>query len=256
MLTSERRLVILEFLRRDGKVLASDLSRELGVSLDTVRRDLRELDEEGMLHRVHGGALPRSQTPIGFAARERVAPAAKEAIAGAAARLIKDGQVVILDSGTTAVQVARHLPPGLRATVITASPSVAAVLAEHPNVEVAIVGGKLNKETLAVVGAEAVESLRHIRADICFLGVCCLHPEFGVTVPGMEEAPVKRAMIAGAAEVVALASAEKLGTLAHYSVATTGELTHLVTEWDTPDELLTPYIAAGITVLRGERPRA
>jgi len=256
MLTSERRLVILEFLRRDGKVLASDLSRELGVSLDTVRRDLRELDEEGLLQRVHGGALPRSRTPIPYAARERVAPAAKEAIARAAARLIKDGQVVILDSGTTAVQVARHLAPGLRATVWTASPLVASVLAEHPDVEVAIVGGRLDKETLAVAGAEAVDALRRVRADVCLLGVGCLHPEFGVSVPGMEEASVKRAMVSGAAEVVALASAEKLGTLAHYSVATMAELTHLVTEWDTPDEVLAPYVAAGVTIVRGDRMRS
>src|SRR4051794_3193770 len=107
MFTGERRMAILDRLRRDGKVLASELSRSLGVSLDTVRRDLRELDDEGMLQRVHGGALPRSRTPALYAARERIAPEAKGAIARAAARLIKDGQVVILDSGTTAAQVAR-----------------------------------------------------------------------------------------------------------------------------------------------------
>jgi DeoR/GlpR family transcriptional regulator of sugar metabolism len=129
-----------------------------------------------------------------YASRERVAPAAKEAIARTAARLIEDGQVVLLDSGTTAAQVARHLDPGLRATVITPSPLVAVALAEHPHVEVAIVGGRLEKEAVSVVGAEAVDAIRRVRADICLLGVYCLHPEFGVSVPGMDEASVKRAM--------------------------------------------------------------
>lgn len=252
MLTGERRLAILDRLRRDGKVVASELSRSMGVSLDTVRRDLRELDDEGMLQRVHGGALPRSRTPLLYAARERIAPEAKEAIARTAARLIQDGQVVILDSGTTAAQVARHLAPGLRASFLTASPVVAAVLAEHPTIEIALLGGVLDKETLAVVGAEPVESLRRVRADLCFLGVCCLHPEFGVSVPGREEAAVKRAMVAGAAEVVALASAEKLGTIEHHNVATLAEITHLVTEADTPEAMLAPYRAAGITVLPGD----
>ena len=253
MLTEERRRLILDRIGRDGKVLASELSKVLGVSLDTVRRDLRELDEEGLLQRVHGGALPRQRTPIRYAAREQVAPAAKGAIARAAARMIREGQVVLLDSGTTAALVARHLAPGLRATVITTGPMVAAALAEHPTIEVALVGGRLDKDALATVGAEAVESLRRVRADLCLLGVASLHPEFGVSVPGLEEAAVKRVMVANSTEVVALASAEKLGTVSHYSVATLAELTHLVTEWDTSEDLLTPYRVAGLTVVRGDR---
>ncbi|WP_435017475.1 DeoR/GlpR family DNA-binding transcription regulator [Tundrisphaera sp. TA3] len=252
MLTSERRLAILDRLHRDGKVVASELSRVLGVSLDTVRRDLRELDEEGSLQRVHGGALPRSRTPVLYAARARIAPEAKESIARAAARLIQDGQVVFLDSGTTAAQVARHLAPGLRASFITPSPIVAAVLAEHPLIEVALLGGNLDKETLSVIGADVVDALRRVRADLCLLGVCCLHPEFGVSVPGREEAAVKRAMVEGAAEVVALASAEKLGTIEHHAVASLIEITHLVTEANTSEAILAPYRASGISVLFGD----
>lgn len=253
MLTSERRRFILERLHRDGKVVASELSRSLGVSLDTVRRDLRELDDEGSLQRVHGGALPKSRTPLLYAARERIAPEAKGAIARAAARLVQDGQVVFLDSGTTAAQVARHLAPGLRASFVTPSPIVAAVLAEHGGVEVALVGGTLDKETLSVIGSDAVDAIRRVRADLCLLGVCCLHPEFGVSVVHRDEAAVKRAMVEGAAEVVALASAEKLGTMEHHAVASLVEITHLVTEADAPEALLAPYRAAGISVLFGDR---
>jgi DeoR/GlpR family transcriptional regulator of sugar metabolism len=249
MLTAERRQHILATLRRDGKVLASELSVALGVSEDTIRRDLRELAEADLLQRVHGGALPRSPAAASFAARQGQAPSAKQVIARAAAQLVRDGQVIILDGGTTTLQVAQRLPVDLRATVVTNSPPIAIVLAEHPQVEVVIVGGRLYKHSLVAIGAGAVETLRAIRADICMLGVCSLHPQDGISVPDLEEAHVKRAMIAGAAEVVALASAEKLGTAAPYIVGPIGDLTHIVTEREIPDEVLAAYRAQGITLI-------
>jgi len=249
MLTAERRQHILATLRRAGKVLASELSAALGVSEDTIRRDLRELAEADLLQRVHGGALPRSPASASFAARQSQAPAAKQAIARAAAQLVHDGQVIILDGGTTTLQVAQRLPVDLRATVVTNSPPIAIALAEHPQVEVVIVGGRLYKHSLVAIGAGAVETLRAIRADICMLGVCSLHPHDGISVPDLEEAHVKRAMIAGAAEVVALASAEKLGTAAQYIVGPIGDLTHIVTEREIPGEVLAAYQAQGITLI-------
>jgi DeoR/GlpR family transcriptional regulator of sugar metabolism len=246
VLTAERRQHILATLRRDGKVLASELSSALGVSEDTIRRDLRELSESGLLQRVHGGALPRSPAAASFAARQT---AAKQAIARAAVQLVRDGQVIILDGGTTTLQVAQRLPLDLRATVVTNSPPIAIALAEHPQVEVVIVGGRLYKHSLVAIGAGAVEALRAIRADICMLGVCSLHPQEGISVPDLEEAHVKRAMIAGAAEVVALASAEKLGAAAPYIVGPIGDLTHIVTEREVPAEALAPYRAQGVTII-------
>jgi DeoR/GlpR family transcriptional regulator of sugar metabolism len=249
MLTAERRQSIMEMLQRDGKVLASQLSVSLNVSEDTIRRDLRELAEAGLLQRVHGGALPRSPASASFAARQRQAPAAKEAIACAAAELVRDGQVILLDGGTTTLQVAQHLAIDLHATVVTNSPPIAVVLAAHPHVEVLVVGGRLYKHSLVTLGAAAVEALRAIRADICMLGVCSLHPEDGVSVPDLEEAHVKRAMIAGSAEVVALASAEKLGTASPYIVGPIGDLTHIVTERSVPDAILEAYRLHGITII-------
>ncbi|MFL5807309.1 MAG: DeoR/GlpR family DNA-binding transcription regulator [Roseiflexaceae bacterium] len=249
MLTEERRQSILATLQRDGKVLASQLSASLNVSEDTIRRDLRELAEAGLLQRVHGGALPRSPASASFAARQRQAPAAKEAIARAAAKLVRDRQVILLDGGTTTLQVAQQLAVDLRATVVTNSPPIAVALAAHPHVEVIVVGGRLYKHSLVTFGAAAVEALRAIRADICMLGVCSLHPEGGISVPDLEEAHVKRAMIAGSAEVVALASAEKLGTASPYLVGPIGDLTHIVTERGVPDGVLEAYRAHGITIV-------
>jgi DeoR/GlpR family transcriptional regulator of sugar metabolism len=249
VLAAERRQQILDTLHRDGKVLASALSLALNVSEDTIRRDLRELDEAGLLQRVHGGAMPRSGGWADFSARQEQAPAAKEAIARAAAQLVRTGQVIILDGGTTTLQVARQLGRDLRATVVTNCPPIAVALAEHPHVEVVVVGGRLYKHSLVTTGAVTVAGLGAIRADVCMLGVCSLHPEFGISVPDLEEAHVKRAMIAGAAEVLALAAADKLGTVAPYRVGPLSDLTHLVTESGVPDEVLGPYRAAGLTVV-------
>ncbi len=250
MLTAERRRSIMQTLQRDGKVLSTELSKALQVSEDTIRRDLRELATAGALQRVHGGALPRSPATASFTERQQQAHVAKAAIAQAAVRLIRQDQVIILDGGTTLLQVAQHLPHDFRATVITRSPPVALALAEHPEIEVIVIGGKLYKHELVTVGAATVEAFRTMRADVCFLGIGSLHPEVGISTLDLEEAYVKRAMIASAAEVVALTSAEKLGTAAPYIIGPLSDLTHLVTERSVPDEVLAPYRALGITVVR------
>jgi DeoR/GlpR family transcriptional regulator of sugar metabolism len=248
MLTEERRQVILERLGQDGKVVVADLSSSLDVSLDTVRRDLQELADAGLVRRVHGGALPPAIGSRPYAVRREQAPAAKAAIASATAGLLRDGQVILLDAGTTTLEVARHLPEGLQATVITNSPPIAVALAEHPAVDVTMLGGRLDKDSQALVGAATVEALRSVRADVLILGVCSLHPEFGITVLDLEESYVKRAMIANAVEVVAVSSAEKLGSAGPYVVGAVDELTHLVTERSTNVDL-DPYRALGIDVV-------
>src|SRR5580692_1398113 len=139
MLTQQRKSHILSVLRRDGQVVAKALSAELSLSEDTIRRDLRELAQEGLLQRVHGGALPASAATADFSGRQQVAPDEKIAIGRAAASLVQPGQVVFIDGGTTAVQMARHLDPHLRATVVTHSPSVAVELVPHTGVDVVMI---------------------------------------------------------------------------------------------------------------------
>ncbi len=252
MLTAERRQLILDILRREKKVLSSQLSATLKVSEDTIRRDLRELAESGLLQRVHGGALLASPAIASYTDRQKQAPKEKEAIARAAAKLVCPGQVIILDGGTTTLQVARHLPPDLQATVVTNSPTIAVALAEHPQIEVIMLGGKLYKKALVNVGAATVEALGMIHADLCMLGVCSLHPEVGISVPNLDEAHVKRAMIAAAAEVVGLATAQKLDTAAPYVVESIHALTYLVTAPTVSEEMLAAYKALGLTIIQDE----
>jgi DeoR/GlpR family transcriptional regulator of sugar metabolism len=248
VLTSQRKRLILERLQRDGQVVARALSEELRLSEDTIRRDLRELAAEGLLLRVHGGALPASPAVADFAGRKRLAPEGKAGIGRAAAAMVRDGQVVALDGGTTAVQVARHLPRTLAATVVTHSPSVAVELVGHPHVQVVLIGGVLFKHSVVAVGAEALQQIARVRCDLYFMGVTGLHPEAGLTTGDFEEAAVKRALSRGAAETVVMASAEKVGAASPFQVIGLDELDGIVAERSIAPALLEPYRARGIAV--------
>jgi DeoR/GlpR family transcriptional regulator of sugar metabolism len=218
MLTSQRKQHILDRLQRDGEVIARELSASLGLSPDTIRRDLRELAEEGLLQRVHGGALPISPALADFAGRTQIAIDEKAAIGRTAAGLIKPGQVIFLDGGTTTGQLVRHLPPTLPATVVTHSATIAAALATHPVIEVILIGGRLFKHSIVAVGATTVAAIQQIQADLYFMGVTGIHHEMGVSTGDYEEALVKRAMCTNAAETIVLASQEKLGAASPYRI--------------------------------------
>ena len=250
MLSAERRNFILQVLRRDGRILAQALSDELGVSIDTIRRDLRDLAEEGVLLRVHGGALPVSPAATSFVERQRNLTAEKVSIAARAAQLARNGMVISMGGGTTNVQTAQHFPRDLQATVITHNPPVAVALAEHPNVEVILTGGKLFKYTMVTVGVETVEAFQRMRADLCFLGVCSLHPEVGISNVHYEESQVQRAMIANAGEVAALAPSEKLGTASPFILGPLTDLNLMITDKVPGEEILAPYKALGIEVIQ------
>lgn len=249
MLTQQRKRHILDVLRREGRIVAKDLSADLALSEDTIRRDLRELAREGLLQRVHGGALPASPAVQGLGARREVFPAEKQAIGRAAAAMIRAGQVVFLDGGTTAIQLARSLDLGLAATIVTHSPAVAAELAGHA-AEVVLVGGRLFKHSMVAVGSAAVAAIGRIRADAYFMGVTGVHPEAGLSTGDFEEASVKRALMAAAAETVVLASPEKLGAASPYVVAAAADMAALITTDTVPAENLEPYVRLGVSVVR------
>jgi DeoR/GlpR family transcriptional regulator of sugar metabolism len=248
MLTSQRKLLLLDMLKRDGKIVATSVATELDVSEDTIRRDLRELARDGLLQRVHGGALPASPAMGDYTARQQISTDDKSAIGRAAARLVQPGQVVFIDGGTTSAQMVRHLPPELRATVVTHSPSIAVELSSHPGIEVVMLGGRLFKHSVVGVGAATVEAIRQVRADVYFMGVCSVHPEAGLSTGDFEEACVKRALSAAAAETIVLASPEKLATASPYQVIPLQQLSGMVTMASVPDPLLAPYRKRGITL--------
>jgi len=250
MLTRQRKQLIVDRLRQDGQIVAATLSAELGLSEDTIRRDLRALAAEGLLQRVHGGALPASPALGDFAARTRVEPAGKRAIGCAAAALIQPGQVVFLDGGTSCEQLALQLPLTLSATVVTHSPTIAVALVPHPKVEVVLIGGRLFKHSVVAVGAAALEGIRRIHADLYFMGVTGVHPEAGLTTGDLEEAHIKRALMAQAAETWVLASSEKLNAASSCVIAPCTDATGLIVERQLRKSATHAFEKLGLSVRR------
>jgi DeoR/GlpR family transcriptional regulator of sugar metabolism len=246
-LKEERHQHILELLGSEGRVVAADLSSRYSVSEDTIRRDLRELARSGKIQRVHGGALPRRAEAVPFVSRQMIDVESKSGIARAAAEMIRDGQVVLIDGGTTNLRIAAYLPRERSATIVTNSPPLALALADHPKVSVLLLGGTLQKEERVTTGIETIREIESIRADLCLLGLCSLHPEVGITVADREEAYVKKAMIESSTEVVGLISLGKMGTSLPYLVGAASRLTRLITD-AANDDVLNPYRAQGIEV--------
>jgi DeoR/GlpR family transcriptional regulator of sugar metabolism len=248
MLTVQRKKLILTRLAAEGQIVAKDLAHELGTSEDTIRRDLRELAQAGQLQRVHGGALPASAAVGDLRVREQVSPQDKAALGRYGAAMVQAGQVVILDGGTTAIQIARHLDPALRATIVTHSPNVAVELAAHPHLEIIMLGGRLFRHSMVNVGAAVIDGAARLRADVYFMGVTGVHPEAGLSTGDAEEAAVKRALHERAAETVVLASAEKLMAASAFVVAPLQALATLVVPAETPARTLQALRAGGVEV--------
>lgn len=249
MLKEERQNYILEKVRENNKVKSNDLAVELNVSEDTIRRDLNQLSHNGLILKVHGGALATHQKLYQFNEssifnRENKIKVAKKAIS-----LLQDGQVIIMSGGTTNLEVARLLPKELKLTIYTFSLPIAMQLAEHPNVEVFLIGGKLHKKALVSVGVNVVKILTKIKADICFLGTSGIDVEEGITEVGYEVSFVKSVMIASSKNVVALFTSDKLDTIQRFPVCELNEIHKIVTDLSSDDPKLYPYIRKGVEVL-------
>jgi DeoR/GlpR family transcriptional regulator of sugar metabolism len=252
MLTIQRKKLILTRLSAEGQIVAKDLANELDISEDTIRRDLRELAKAGKLQRVHGGALPASVAVGDLLVREQISPKDKIELGRAGASLIQAGQVVILDGGTTAIQVAGHLSPDLRATIVTHSPNVALEAAKHAHVDIIMLGGRLFRHSMVNVGATVIDAASRLRADLYFMGVTGVHPEAGLSTGDAEEAAVKRALHERAAETIVLASAEKLMAASPFLVASLQEISLLMVPNKTQERIVRSLRAGRVKVQRSK----
>jgi DeoR/GlpR family transcriptional regulator of sugar metabolism len=248
MLTTQRKKLLLARLSKEGILVAKDLAREFKTSEDTIRRDLRELALAGKLQRVHGGALPASAALGDLHDRETVSRSEKAALGSFGARLIKPGQMVILDGGTTSIQIARHLPQDLQATIVTHSPNVAMEVAARCSAEIIMLGGRLFRHSMVNVGAALIDAASRLRADLYFMGVTGVHPEAGLSTGDAEEAAVKRALHERAAETIVLASPEKLMAASAYVIADFKALSLLGVAAKTAERTLRALRAGGVRV--------
>jgi DeoR/GlpR family transcriptional regulator of sugar metabolism len=249
MLAAQRKDFLLARLARDRRVVAKDVAAELGVSEDSVRRDLRELAAAGLCQRVYGGALPASPAVADYGTRRAVEVDSKQRVATAAAALIRPGATVILDGGTTALAVTRALPADLPATIVTHSPTVAAALAGHAAIEVFILGGRLFRHSMVACGAAAVEAAQAVHADLFLLGVTGVHPVAGLTTGDADEAAMKRALARRAADTYVLASAEKVGAASPFAVLPLAEVSGVVTDAPSGDRTVQELGEAGVPLL-------
>ncbi len=248
MLTSQRHALILDRLRRDGQIVATALAGELGLSEDTIRRDLRELAGAGKLQRVHGGALPVAPPLPDLGARKEIAKATKQALALKAVERIATGQLVFLDGGSTNEALARALPRDLRITISTHSPTIAAALSGH-DAEVILIGGRLYKHSMVATGSAALAAIETMRFDLFFLGATALHPAHGATTGDFEEAAIKRAIARQSAQTFILAAGDKLGAVSPHRILPLADLTGLVVPADIEDTTLSLYREAGLEIL-------
>ncbi|RXJ51469.1 DeoR/GlpR family DNA-binding transcription regulator [Gelidibacter gilvus] len=249
MLKAQRHSYIMEKLRAEQKVVTTDLAVDLDLSEDTVRRDLNELDRKKLLKKVYGGALlikERSSNTfnVHISAEEK-----KEKIVIKALSLLHDDQVIIMSGGTTNLVFAKFIPEHLKLTIYTYSLPIAMQLSKLPNIELILIGGKMQKSAMVTIGIDVIQVLSKIRADICFIGASSINVKQGLTEVGYEVSVVKKAMIASSDKVVSMFTSNKLNTKMPHGVCELQELDTIVTELDPDDDRLEKYRKTGIKIL-------
>lgn len=235
-LPDERKEYIKAKLSSAGKVIAADLSKALGVSVHTIRRDLAELTQSGLCKRVYGGALALVAQPQPFLERAALAADRKRALAIASQSLVREGQCLFIDAGSTNLAIAKELNPELALTVVTNSPLIAAVLMERRLFEVILLGGIVNPDIGGVIGSSALSQADAFSFDVAFMGACAIHEEYGVMAVNYDDAMFKRYVSGKARQVAVALLSEKLGTVATFKVSELTQVDVLILEKNAPEE--------------------
>lgn len=250
MLAEERQQRIAETLRERGTLRVVDLAEQFGVSRETIRRDLAELESKGLGRKVHGGVMldqPRSAEPP-YSDRSVSQVEAKRAIGRAAAAMIQDGESILLDLGTTTLEVARHLRGRRNLTVLTNSLPAAMALVEEPGITVFLTGGQLRPGDLSLSGTRARDALNDFYVDRAVVGAGGISVETGLTDYHVEESAVRRLMIQRAREVMVVADHTKFGVTAFAAVCRPDEMDYIVTDAAVDAHVVEAFEAIGVTV--------
>ena len=248
MLKKERQAYILHQVSLHNSVLSTDLSNAINVSEDTIRRDLNELADKGKVIKVHGGALSKSFNS--FYLRSDVYNVDnKQLIAEKAVSLIRDGMFVLTGGGTTIIELARLLPEHLKATFFTGSIPAAYEYSQHPNIEVIFIGDKISKKSQIAVGGEAISKIKHIKADLCFLGINAIDLDHGITDNDWDIVQMKKAMIESSSQTVVMSISEKLNSSQRVRICGVEEVDVLITELNPANAQLDPFRIEGLTIL-------
>ena len=247
MLKKERQEFILHQLNLHNKVLCADLSNMMGVSDDTIRRDLQELAQEEKLIKVHGGALSKS-FHTAFDRKMVYNLEDKNIIAQKTAALVQSGMYILTSGGTSILEFAKSLDPNLNATFFTCSLNAAIEFAHHPSIEVVMIGDKVSKDSMLTTGASAVQTIESIQADLCILGINSLDTQFGLSENDWEVVQIKKAMIKASKKTICIGISEKLNSQQKIKVANLDEIDILITELDPNHPSLLPFKHKGLTI--------
>lgn len=247
MLKKERQEFILHQLNLHNKILCADLSNKMGVSDDTIRRDLQELSQEDKLIKVHGGALSKS-FHTAFDRKMVYNLEDKNIIAQKTAALVQSGMYILTSGGTSILEFAKSLDTNLNATFFTCSLNAAIEFAHHPSIEVVMIGDKVSKDSMLTTGASAVQTIESIQADLCILGINSLDTQFGLSENDWEVVQIKKAMIKASKKTICIGISEKLNSQQKIKVANLDEIDILITELDPNDPTLLPFKHKGLTI--------
>lgn len=250
MLSEERRRSILEILNREGRVLVLDLAKRFETSQVTIRKDLEALHAHGLIHRTHGGGLPAREGALedpSLREKAKLHHREKVRIAAAAARVVQEGQVVILDSGTTTTEIARALRSFQKLTIVTNAVNIAAELSGTA-LDVILTGGTLRKNSFSLVGPIAEETLHRLNADVLFLGVDGFDVHYGLSTPNLLEAKVNKVMVEVARRSVAVCDSSKFGRRSLSLIVPPTALHEVITDRGAPKSDVSALKKSGIEV--------
>ncbi len=240
---------ILHKLNFDRKVSLISLSQELEVSYDSIRRDVIELQERGMLKKVHGGVIANSFIPMNVRREIGINSTEIEIIAAKAQKLFEDGQTILMDGGTTNIYVAEQIPKSFEGTIITNNPRLALSLIEHTNTEVILLGGSFHKRYQITAGSDVIERIGFLRVDTYFMGVVGISVNEGLTLRDYEETMMKRQMIQKAAKIVVCAGSEKMSIVANHRICDYADIDTLITNYEQDSTLLQDWRGRDVEVL-------
>jgi DeoR/GlpR family transcriptional regulator of sugar metabolism len=241
MLPVERQRMILSHLGKNGNVSVIDLCNMFNVSEMTIRRDLTNLQSQGLLKRTYGGAIPTEPAFFEISQRAKLSMfiEEKKQIGVYCADLVKDGDVVFLDSGTTTLQIAKALK-GRPITILTNDLNIASELLDCHTITMFIVGGELNRENNNLLGSKAIGFFDDIRGDVLFLAVEGVDENAGFTVPDLDEVPIKRRMMGSVEKVYVVSDHSKLGRNSMGIIAPIDGVTALITDSGASEDILRP----------------
>ena len=231
MLSQQRQQQILEFIRTHKSAQVVELSSEFGISLSTVRRDLREMEEEGLINRVHGGAVIADndyESPLLL--RSNHYSAEKERIGKAAADLVQNDETIIITSGTTTEMMLPYLAQKQNLTIITNAITIAYKLGQYEHIEVIVLGGWLRRTEYSLLGHIAMQALQDLQASKVFHGIYGIDIESGLTGTFLPEVQTDRAIFAAANELIILADSSKFNQVGPVRLAPIDDITTLITD--------------------------